>query len=273
MLKQRILTALVLIPLFVFAVIGLPNRYFALLLGVVMTLGAYEWARLSGLKNTVLSVVYAAVLSCLCFLLMYITNGTVKLQIVQFAPVWWCIALLLVIAYQFQWFSLPKHSLLLLCIGVLVLLPAWLSLVMLHREQQGVHLVLLLFALIWGADSFAYFAGRKWGKHRLASGVSPGKSWEGVFAALLTTLLIGLAYTMYQQMEKTALIVFPAICVLTVISSILGDLFESMIKRSGQFKDSGGLLPGHGGVLDRIDSLTAAAPVFFCALYWSGYWT
>ena len=272
MLKQRLLTAAILIPIFISAVVFLPNQYFAVFISITVLFGALEWARLSGFNTPMFMYSYAIILTGLCLATFYFIPQQQQLLFIQIIPVCWLTALILIIRYEFKPFVLPKRSLMMLAIGSLVLIPAWLGLVLLH-QQTDMMWVLLLFAIIWGADSLAYFAGKRWGKHRLASHVSPGKSWEGAIAAVVSALLIGLVYSLYQQLDNHYLPLFLSICLVTVVSSILGDLFESLIKRSAQFKDSGGILPGHGGVLDRIDSTTAAAPVFFCALYWSGYWS
>jgi len=125
-----------------------------------------------------------------------------------------------------------------------------------------------LFLLVWGADSGAYFVGRKFGKKKLAPNVSPNKSIEGLYGGILTSMLIVVAVaSLYLDMTWPELCLFLILSVITVFSSVLGDLFESMIKRRAGIKDSGRILPGHGGVLDRIDSLLAAAPIFATGIY------
>lgn len=255
-----------------FAVLYLPNQYFALFISLIVALGAMEWSRLSGFDSGVIKYSYAALLIGLCLVILYFCSLKFMIMIMQIIPLAWLAALILIVYYEFKPFVLPKRAYWMFIIGALVLVPAWLGLVLLH-QQSDMMWVLLLFAIIWGADSLAYFAGKQWGKHRLASHVSPGKTWEGAIVAILSSILIGLVYSVFNDIANNQLPQFLLICLLTVASSILGDLFESLIKRSAEFKDSGGILPGHGGVLDRIDSMTAAAPVFFCALYWSGYWS
>ncbi len=150
--------------------------------------------------------------------------------------------------------------------GVLMLVSTWIGLVWLHGLTQGPNLVLCLLLLIWIADSAAYFTGRRWGRHKLAPVVSPGKTLEGVLGALGGGLLWGLVLASWfgRGWGQQAGVV--ALCLLTVLVSVYGDLYESLLKRRRGVKDSGRLLPGHGGLLDRIDSLMAAAPVFALGL-------
>ncbi len=147
--------------------------------------------------------------------------------------------------------------------GLMVLIPCWLAINFIRNiPESGIYILLYLFVLIWGADSGAYFAGKLWGKTKIAPKVSPGKTWEGLGGALIVTLIITLG-TLYGVHTPYRLWAFVClITVVTILFSVAGDLFESMLKRNAGLKDSGRLLPGHGGILDRIDSLTAAAPVF-----------
>jgi phosphatidate cytidylyltransferase len=151
--------------------------------------------------------------------------------------------------------------------GGVVLVPAWLALVMLHRIPDGGPVLLLfLLILIWSADVGAYFAGHRWGRNKLAPQVSPGKTREGVYGAMASALLCGLflVWWLGSALGQAPLVLL--LCLVTMLSSVVGDLFESLLKRRRGMKDSGTLLPGHGGMLDRIDSLTAAAPVFVFGL-------
>jgi phosphatidate cytidylyltransferase len=155
--------------------------------------------------------------------------------------------------------------------GDLILVPAWGALVALHgQEPHGPAWVLFLAALVWLADIGAFFAGRRWGRRKLAVRVSPGKSWEGVAGGVLAALAgAAVAVVLAGEPLHQVPILF-VLVVVTVAASVLGDLTESLFKREAGLKDSGGLLPGHGGVLDRIDSLLAAAPVFVLGLVWLG---
>jgi phosphatidate cytidylyltransferase len=159
----------------------------------------------------------------------------------------------------------PDPPLIIGAAGLVVLVASWVALMGL-RDEFGPGYVLFLFLLIWVADIGAYFAGRRWGRRKLASIISPGKTWEGALGAGTAALALALAGAVVLDWGSRWP-GFVAICMVTVGFSIAGDLFESMMKRQRGLKDSGSLLPGHGGVLDRVDSLTAAAPVFLLGLY------
>ena len=264
MLRQRLLTALVLIPIIVGAVLYLDTAWFAIVFGLITALGAWEWSRLAGIQSLPARIAYlfiGAALSGLCFVYRSYTG----LQaVVGLAVGWWLLAAVLTVAVQKQALRLPASRPLKAAIGLLVLVTAWFSLVLLR--EGGSHkgsLVLFLFVLIWLADSAAYFSGRRWGKTRLCSRISPGKTLEGVWGALFSAGLLALAYARVENLPGIDTVIFTIICLITVLISIIGDLLVSMMKRAENLKDSGHLLPGHGGILDRIDSLTAAAPVFY----------
>jgi phosphatidate cytidylyltransferase len=159
------------------------------------------------------------------------------------------------------WWARPV---LLVPLGFLLLVPAWLGLTSLHAASAW--WLMYLFGLVWGADTGAYFAGRAFGKHKLAPHVSPGKTLEGFLGGLALTMAMAVAVAICRDLNSLRLAAFLGLSLLTVLASVLGDLFESMVKRHAGIKDSGTIFPGHGGALDRIDSLTAAAPVF--ALGW-----
>ncbi len=263
-LKQRITTALVLVPLVVVGVLFLPTVWFGAMLAVVVGLGAREWARLAGLSSRHSQQLYAVLTVVSLGFVWFVLNwqpGLVVLLLL--ALIWWLVAATWVIRYPAStaaWFAGVWRR---TVIGLLVLVPAWAALVALHGYgEQGPRLILLLMLLIWGADSGAYFAGRKWGKDKLAPLVSPGKSWQGLWGGLVTSVLVAVLFINLFSIRVEHHLFFIAICIITVFFSVLGDLVESMFKRDAGVKDSGNLLPGHGGVLDRIDSLTAAAPVF-----------
>ncbi len=244
------------------AVLWLPNLWLAIALGIIVLIGAWEWCALACVRKTVWRSCYLAATVALMSVL-YALGPNTSAGILIFSVLWWCLAWCWIFAAQRREITvvtLTPISLALL--GWLVLLAAWLAVVELHRFSSiGPSLVLLLMAIIWGADIAAFFGGRRWGRTPLASKLSPGKTWEGVVSALAATLVIALLGFRHVDVELNRW-VFVALCLGAASFSIVGDLFESLLKRRAGVKDSGKLLPGHGGVLDRVDSLTAAAPVF-----------
>lgn len=263
-LAQRFLTAATLVPLLVAGILWLPTGPLAGVLGVFVVAGAWEWAGLCGLRSGWARLGYAAgVAASLVIALPYVTAPAVVLLIDGVALAWWLVALLLVLAHQAGHGPPLGGTWLRAATGVLVLVPAWLSLCALRAlDPAGPYLLLALLFLIWSADSAAFFVGRRWGRTRLASRVSPGKSWEGVAGALVAVLPLALLAVWLLPASSLSTAGFVLLCAATVLASILGDLVESLYKRQAGLKDSGALLPGHGGVLDRIDSLTAAAPLY-----------
>ena len=267
-IDRRIGTALVLAPLVLGITLYGTHAQFAALCAVAVLAGAWEWAGLAGprgARRKIAAQVLAALLLALCY---YLMDGVVTLYIVGLSLLWWGAALALVVRRQGGGdFSPGLLSQAL--IGMMVLVPAWVSLVALHNhpEFRGPVLVACLFIMIWSADTGAYYTGRRWGRRKLAVHVSPGKTLEGLFGAFGFGLAAALACALLLlQMTLIELILFLPVCAGTIAMSVIGDLTESMVKRSGGVKDSGELLPGHGGALDRIDSLTAAAPVFFAGV-------
>ncbi|MDX1695372.1 MAG: phosphatidate cytidylyltransferase [Ketobacteraceae bacterium] len=266
MLKQRIMTALILAPLLLGAIFLLPNHWFALFLALPVMLGASEWANLMGHEQEgqrVPFVVAVGVLISLCYWF------SLKF-VVLLGVAWWIAAFFLVKAYPdrvAQWESRNIRFV----IGLLILVPAWLALVMLQGQPHGPYWVMYVMFLVWGADTGAYFVGRQFGKAKLAPAVSPGKSIAGLWGGVATTFLIALGVAVLTDAaQPVGIILFLLISMLAVFASVLGDLAESMFKRHRGIKDSSQLLPGHGGILDRIDSVTAAAPVFVGCMYLLG---
>lgn len=269
MLKYRILTALILIPLVVAGVLELSNPALGVVLALVMLLGAWEWSAMSGLHQTSGRAVYVVLVAAAIVGAMWLAASPGGLGVILIvALLWWLAALAWVVRYQLsggQSPTTPDHLQRRL-LGFLVLVPAWASLAGLHAQAPG--LLLFMLVLIWVADSGAYFAGRRFGRTKLALHVSPGKSWEGVLGgAVLSVLYAAVAGWSLFDYRGLTLLLFLMLAVITVLISVLGDLFESLIKRYSGVKDSGSLLPGHGGILDRIDSLTAAGPVFAAGMY------
>ncbi|MFQ6572443.1 phosphatidate cytidylyltransferase [Pseudomonas sp. UM16] len=268
MLKQRIITALILLPIALGGFFLLDGGDFALFIGLVVTLGAWEWARLAGLVAQTVRVAYAAVVAGLLMLLYLMPD--LAPWVLGASVLWWGVATWLVLTYprtSALWSSVACR----LLIGLLILLPAWQGLVLLKHWPLGNWLIMAVMVLVWGADIGAYFSGRAFGKRKLASQVSPGKSWEGVYGGLALSLVITLVVGLSRGWSVAELLLGLLGAAVVVLVSVVGDLTESMFKRRSGIKDSSNLLPGHGGVLDRIDSLTAAIPLF-AVLLWAANW-
>ncbi len=278
MLKQRVITAIVLTIVFLAALFGLSPAHFPLFIGAVVLIGAWEWANLSSCGAIWQRLLYVgfigAILLAICWAIGMSTAAEQGLNLpfikslLIVACAWWALALLLVQGYPSS-AILWGHPFARLLMGVLVLVPTWLALVYVRFQPQGAWLVVMIAAIVAAADTGGYFTGRKLGKRKLAQAVSPGKTLEG-FAGGLVSNLILVAVVAYLSGSNLYLLL--AIVIPTSLFSVLGDLLESMVKRHAGVKDSGVILPGHGGILDRVDSITAAAPVFALALIASG-WT
>lgn len=260
MLKLRVLTIAVLAPLAVGAILWLPNDWFSWLMILFIAVGAYEWGRLTGFHGG-LSL---AVLTGILLVVNYFQKDLhVQSWIYWLASGWWTIACYSIVQYQRGVFRGDTNKYLKLAIGLLVLLPPWFAIVGLHGLQpNGPQVVLYTFLIFWVADIGAYVAGRSIGRTKLASNVSPGKTLEGVYGAAAAVILLAVGGAYYFDLKGGEFIVFMSISLLAAAVSIVGDLYESLLKRVAGVKDSGRILPGHGGMLDRIDSLTAGAPVF-----------
>lgn len=263
MLKQRIITAVILAPLAIAGFVLLEGPWFALFVGAVVVLGAWEWARLAGETAQKGRVLYALVVALMMFALYRL--GLPAQYLLFPAAVWWALAAVMVVRYPRDK-GLWASSMVAQLMGLLILLPAWAGLVWLREVPHGLWLIVALLVLVWAADIGAYFAGKTWGRRKLMPNVSPGKTIEGFLGGLVFTQLLTLVALLYLGWSLPSLLVGLLGAALVVTFSVVGDLTESLFKRDQGLKDSSNLLPGHGGVLDRIDSLTAAIPVF--ALFW-----
>lgn len=270
-LKQRVITALLLLPLVVGALYYLSSRWLAGFLGVIVLAAAWEWAALSGLTRTSERISYVLVLAVagVLALSMASRDATYALAIAGVAVLWWVWAFVDLLRHPQDASGMFQSVAGRLLTGMVVLLPAWLAAVYLHDSDPiRPAAILYVLVLVWVADSSAYFVGRAWGKTKLAPRVSPGKTVEGVAGAVVGVMV--LAYvcgTILWGLGGRALLVWILMGVLVVCFSVVGDLVESKLKRLAKVKDSGSGLPGHGGVLDRIDALTSAVPAF--ALVWT----
>lgn len=264
MLRQRVITAIPLGAGVLACVLLLPTPWLALAFAMVSLLAAREWARLIDLPATPWRVLYVlAVAAGLAGAWVYPEHArTVFLA----AVLWWTACVVLLAAYEPGWLHARWLRGLLGLSGFVVLVPTWLGVVHLHAQRPG--LLIFLLVLVSMADVFAYLAGRRYGKNKLAPSLSPGKTREGLWGALLGSLPLVLAGMYVLGLDRAVWVYFLCLSLVCVLLSVIGDLYESLLKRRAGAKDSGTILPGHGGVLDRIDSLTAAAPCFMFGVYW-----
>lgn len=264
MLKTRIITALVLAPIAVVGIFFLPPFGFALFTGLIITVGAWEWANMSGWTSMAARVAYGLVIAIVLSGLFTVD----AVSVLWLALFWWVLSFLMVRSYpqgSQRWQAPVIRALM----GVLVLVPAWVGL---NHMRTGVFefgvsdnnllLILYVFCIVWVADIGAYFAGRAFGKAKLAPRVSPGKSWAGVWGGLLAVAILAGLVGLWANASSANTLLLVLASLVTGLVSVQGDLLESMMKRFRGIKDSSQLLPGHGGIMDRIDSLTAAIPVF-----------
>lgn len=270
MLKQRLITG-VLLAAFVFAaILWFPEAWFQAFIALCIAIGAWEWSALAGLRNAAARGVYTALFLVAMFALLHVAPELRSLLLAAGA-LWWLIALLLICLYPAGTEAWHRTALL-LPLGLIVLLPGWLALVALRGLDAHVFYIVLLIGLIVAADSGAYFSGRAFGKRKLAVHVSPNKTWEGFAGGQLAACVVLWLTLLARGVELSgAQWLLATLATLVLASaSVVGDLFESMLKRVAGVKDSGTLLPGHGGVLDRLDSLSAALPVYSVLLVMAG---
>lgn len=271
MLGLRIVTALILFLLVVSAIAFLDAGSFTLFISVVIMIAGWEWARISGLEASWQRLLYA--LSLWPFMFFLTAVPVVFSLVMLLSLLWWLLALNLIRRYPDG--GRPYPPWIVLTMGYLVLLPAWMALVIMRRNPDFLWLMFVLLMLVTLADIGAFFAGRAFGRHKLAAQVSPNKTWEGFFGGMLCSLLGMSVFLLFQSDGPLDFTwrqgaAFLLGCVVVIALSVVGDLLESMFKRRAGLKDSGRILPGHGGMMDRIDSFTAAAPAYALLLMWTG---
>jgi phosphatidate cytidylyltransferase len=274
----RVIAALLMAPVAVGSVLYLPTPMLAGLVAALMMLGLWEWALLSGLNAMLPRACYLLANALLMLALVWAAGPnvpTLKLFPLELASVigvvWWLFALLWLRNFGFAATDSPGARALKLLAGSLSVIPAWSALCWLHASQPlGPRWALFAVAIVWAADTGAYFVGVRFGKRKLAPRISPGKSWEGLYGGMAATLLFALAARSMLHVSYASLPLLLLLTLITGLISVAGDLFESLLKRHAGIKDSSDLIPGHGGVLDRLDSLLAALPVFLVAKIWLG---
>ncbi|CRK85795.1 Phosphatidate cytidylyltransferase [Candidatus Providencia siddallii] len=272
-LKHRLITIAVLIPLVITTLFLLSPTKFGFVIIIICTLSAWEWGQFAGFQSQTkrigLAIIFAIILLVIQFSFQDITNlinEPIIFYSLLIGIIWWIIAILLVITYPISAFwSNSVVALLLFCL--LTIIPFYCGMMILRTISYqnntffGAWLLLYIMLLVWGSDSGAYAFGRTIGRNKLAPKISPGKTWEGLFGGLIVSEIISLLF-----ISITPIYIIPnyllSTSIIVVVISVFGDLAESMYKRQSGIKDSSNLIPGHGGILDRIDSLTAAVPVF-----------
>lgn len=257
MLRERVITALILAALVLLVVFLLPHVATMAALALLVVAAAWEWSAFPRFTQHSARIFYVAfVAACVAATWWFGVEREEMGRLIQAALLWWVFALIWVAIAPARVNRVTAAG-----AGLLVLVPAWLALARLHAA--GPQLLAFLILLVVAADVGAYFAGRSFGHNKLAPRVSPGKTWEGVLGGLFAAALMAVIGVWWFKVDAPR---FLALCIVVVVASIIGDLTESLFKRHAGLKDSGRLLPGHGGLLDRVDSVTAAAPVFLIGL-------
>lgn len=272
MLSQRLLAAAVLIPLVIICLFFVPISMYVVIMLVVLILAAWEWTQFlhfTEKKHKYYFVGSFILFIAIIYYLSVLTGDVEKVTklILLLSVAWWLIALLLVVSYPTSVSIWGKSVIIRLLFAFFTLVPFFMGMLQLRQvnyqgnQYQGAFLVLYVMVLVWATDSGAYFVGKLYGKHKLAPAVSPGKTLEGFLGGLFTSLIICICVNYSHFFDISFYNLFIS-SILAILASVLGDLTESMFKREAKIKDSGHLIPGHGGILDRIDSLTSAIPIF-----------
>ena len=258
MLKQRVLTAVVALGMLLIVLFVLPPVITQVVITVLILISAWEWSGLLKLETMVMRLGYVVLIAAFLAIASFgLVDDMAVGVVLKVALAWWLIALI----WMFV-FPTPIPTLVGWTCGILILIPAYLAIISLQPD-----LLLFVLIIVWMTDIGAYFAGKHLGKVKLAPRISPKKTWEGVFGGLLAVAVLVLLRAHWLQIDIVVLLPF---CLAVASISIIGDLTVSMFKRDAGVKDSGRLFPGHGGVLDRIDSVAAAAPLFALGISWMG---
>lgn len=266
MLLPRVLTALVLLPLLLGAIFGLSTPFLYLAFCVVGVLAAWEWCGFMAVVRIPSRLMFAALMAAVLAAVWWLTHGAADATLpALLSLLWWCAAFVLVVRYPASFPNGAWSAARMAPLGLLLIAATLITVAALHRQANGPWRLMFMLFIVFAADVGAYLVGRNYGKRKLAPAVSPGKSIEGAIGGLVLVALWAAAAGPYvfqvESLAQIALLI--AVSVFTAAVSVIGDLTESLFKRLRGLKDSGTLLPGHGGFLDRIDSILAAAPVFY----------
>ena len=271
-LKQRVLTALFLLPLVLAAIFALPSAWFLILLAIILLGGSWEYRRLAGFPHAggYLLVLLQAVILAALFSYRDSWDSHILLYL-SAACIAWLLMFIRLPLYHPD--AKPDGSYRLISFGtaILSITTGWFALSWIRMQSEGPWLILLLLLIVWAADTGAYFAGKRFGENKLAPHISPGKTKEGLLGGLIAAPLVALAAASMMPLANVDPGKVFMLSMVTALVSVGGDLMVSLHKRTSGIKDSSNLLPGHGGVLDRIDSLLAAAPFFALGLLVSGF--
>ena len=269
MTRTRLLAALVMAPLAIAAILLLPTEWMVALAAVLFLAGLWEWFDLAEIDDTLARTVLLVAHLGLMVAIVWASRSSIGPTLVLFqlasviGVIWWLLALIWLGRYQFASDHNTHARVFKLAAGALSVIPAWGALAWIHASTPNGHRWLLVaLAIVWAADTGAYFAGRKFGKHKLAPRVSPNKTVEGLLGGVVAGIAIGLAVALFAGAAPAQLPAVALVALAAVLFSVVGDLFESLLKRHAGVKDSGDLIPGHGGILDRVDGVLAALPVF-----------
>lgn len=259
MLKTRVITAVIALAAIAVVLFVVPPQYTEIIIGLLLLGAAWEWSSFLGTEKSTVRVAYTALIGA-CLLSVHAANEAQLALLLQAAGAWWFLALLWTLR-----FPTPIPVLVRWLCGVLVIVPLFAALFTLLR--LGLEYFIFALLIVWVADGGAYFAGKYLGRVKLAPAISPGKTWEGVIGGLALVAVLAIAASVLKELPIGVVLPF---CLGVAAISVVGDLTVSMFKRTAGVKDSGTLFPGHGGILDRIDSIAAAAPLFALGLTWLG---
>ena len=270
--RTRIITALLMAPVAIGAVYFLPTPYLAALVAAILLAGLWEWSALSGLTDNIPRSLYVAGNALMMLALAWGSGrGLFGLKLISLiGAIWWIFVCLWLWRFEFAKADTSLNRSIKLLAGSLSVIPAWCALSWLHGSSDlGPRWALFALAIAWAADSGAYFAGVRYGKTKLAPRISPGKSWEGVIGGVIAILLLAVAANQsWLFLDWSELHWLLLLTLITMFFSVIGDLFESLMKRHSGYKDSSDLIPGHGGLMDRLDSLLAVLPIFVIGKSW-----